>query len=83
MSICVKLKFWGVFKDYLTIDTLNLQESCSLEDLIANLQTYDEHNILQTKSIFALAVNGMIQNDMSYKLKNNDLIDILPPVTGG
>lgn len=83
MSITVQLKFWGVFKDYLQQNTLQIPKQSTLKDLVTILQQHDVNNILQTKSIFAIVVNGMIQNDMAYIIKDNDAIDFLPPVTGG
>lgn len=82
-EINVQLSFWGVFRDNFTQDSIKLSSGSSLLDLIESLKQSDPHNILETKGIFALAVNGELVSDYQQQLADQDHVDVLPPVTGG
>lgn len=83
MDITVKLAFWGVFKESFKQDSLQLAAGSSLEDLVTQLKDIDSLQLIESKGIFALAVNGELYSDYQYKLQDQDQIDVLPPVTGG
>lgn len=72
----VKVNFLGpINKDSLEIDASNLQE---LRDILLK-----HDDLKEWLEISAIAVNDDFINSLDYELKNNDIVNILPPVCGG
>ena len=83
----IKLKFYGIFNDYLNNEIdITFNENINLH----SFKNYISKNILikdlfflntiLDKSVFS---NGIEILSLDYMLKNNDIIYLLPPFSGG
>ena len=80
MKITVLL--FGILKDILEGNSIELivEEGVNIEDLKGLiLKKYEK---LIAYSNFSIAVNEAYV-DLNYRLKNNDIVALIPPVSGG
>lgn len=78
----IQLLFFGITTDLVGKSTLNFEatENISIKELKATLMA--EFSSLKNISDFAIAVNETYAED-SQLLQNNDIVAIIPPVSGG
>jgi molybdopterin converting factor subunit 1 len=79
----VRVLFFGILKDLVgkASDTLDLDQGASVRDLLAHYETQFPR-LRESLSSLALAVNQEYASAET-KLKSNDEVAILPPVSGG
>ncbi|MCF6347580.1 MAG: molybdopterin converting factor subunit 1 [Flavobacteriaceae bacterium] len=80
MNITVLL--FGILKDIIEENSLKLQieNDTTIDDLKEHL--LKEYDKLNSFSNFSVAVNEEYV-DLNYILKNNDIVALVPPVSGG
>lgn len=78
----IKVLLFGIIKDIINQNSLEieLQESSSLLDF--KLLLFKDYPKLQAHKNFAVAVNEVYEKD-NYLLQLNDIIALIPPVSGG
>ncbi|WP_111709036.1 molybdopterin converting factor subunit 1 [Lutibacter citreus] len=78
----IQVLFFGISTDLVgeTKKTYSLEEHASVKDLKKFLQSHYAN--LNNLNDFAIAVNEEYAND-NLLLKDNDIIAIIPPVSGG
>ncbi len=83
LSVNIKVQFFAVLKERAGAESVQFQmeEGATLNDLKKELrERYG--NALKLNSSIVFAVNGVVvQNNI--KLKHNDRVALLPPVSGG
>ncbi|NOQ91794.1 MAG: molybdopterin synthase sulfur carrier subunit [Flavobacteriaceae bacterium] len=78
----IKILFFGIAKDITGVNALDIElndvfNSNELKDLLK--EKYSKFNRIND---FSLAVNEAYIDEV-YALKNNDVVAIIPPVSGG
>jgi len=78
----IKILFFGIAKDITGVNALDIElndvfNSKELKDLLK--EKYSKFNRIND---FSLAVNEAYIDEV-YSLKNNDVVAIIPPVSGG
>jgi len=85
--ITIKLKFFGVFKDYLNseidINLDDLSDLSSLKKFISDNLIITDINFLNDVLIRSVFSDGAVILSDNYILKQNDIIYLLPPFSGG
>lgn len=78
----IKVLLFGIIKDL--INNSSLEFDLSEFTTIANFKVILFNNYPELKSYqnFAIAVNEVYE-DNSYLLQNNDIVALIPPVSGG
>lgn len=78
----IKILFFGIAKDITGVNSIEIEvkEVFNSNELINLLkEKYSKFNRIND---FSLAVNEAYINEV-YSLKNNDVVAIIPPVSGG
>ncbi|HFL8824144.1 MAG TPA: MoaD/ThiS family protein [Candidatus Azoamicus sp. OHIO1] len=84
----IRLRFFGVFSDYFKIDlSINLNNGANLNDL-RNLISFEMQARNLDFNFTSLLKSSVFSNEDeiladSYLLKSEDVIYLLPPVSGG
>ena len=80
--IHIQILFFGITTDLVGENAINLTVdlNTSIEDLKSNL--IQKYPSLKNLNDFAIAVNEEYAEN-TLKLKNNDVVAIIPPVSGG
>jgi molybdopterin synthase sulfur carrier subunit len=77
----ISVKYFGSIAE----KTNSVGEEFSFSDMpLSNLLLVLEHKYELDKLSFSIAINQkIVQNKANYMLKNNDIVALLPPFSGG
>jgi molybdopterin converting factor small subunit len=78
----IKMLFFGIIKDMINESRLEIElpKSSSISDF--KLMIFNNYPRLKLHSNFAIAVNEIYEDD-AYLLQENDVVALIPPVSGG
>jgi molybdopterin converting factor small subunit len=78
----IKVLLFGIIKDLINETSLEIElpKSSSLSDL--KILLFKDYINLKSHKNFAIAVNEVYKED-SYLLKSEDIVALIPPVSGG